>query len=283
MKKKNLILWVLFSIVIVISSCSQKKDLEKIRWEEFYTRLLFIECAAFTLYGSKPMTELILDHRSKEEKESSRLETSESAAKISWNPLFDFEETWRLWEKDLSKEKINNYIITHFPIKRSEYDFVYIVNILELSTVIKKHYDLFQKYIGFDFDPLEVVLDIQNKDSLFWNKIFNGEPTTPEKICLLGILYGYGIENSYPFSLLFNKERAGSSKKFTSHLHKQLSENLETKNIKEFSSTKFLIPGFRTFSTYSPTKLKYEKEKTEIIKYYQGKDLEQATFDLLYK
>jgi len=268
--------------------------LEKIRWEEFYTRLLFIECAAFTFYGSKPMTELILDHRSQEEKENFRqkyvLEMSEearkeqeSSEKVFWNPIYDFEETWRLWESGLNKDKINRYIIAHFPRNDCEFDFVYVINIVELATVIKKHYDIFQEYLGFDFDPLEAVFDIQNNDSPFWDKILNSKPTTPEKVCLMGILFGYGLENSYPFSLVFNKERVGPSKKFTSYFLKQLAENMETKGVRKFSSREFSIPGFRVFSTCSPTKLKYEEEKIMITNYFKGKDLEQATLELLYK
>ena len=238
------------------------------------------------------MTEIILDHRSKEEKDCSRQEqlskmseeerkATESGGKIKWDPIYDFEETWRLWEENLDKTRMNKFILTHFP-NSTDFDFVYLLNITELATVIKKHYQLFQKYLGFDFDPLEVVIDIQNEHSLFWNKIFNGEPSDQERICLIGILFGYGLENSYPFSLVFNNHRASASRKFTSYLFNQMTRNVKQKKVKKFSTTSFSIPGFRAFSDQNPTTLKYEKERNEIIKYYKGKDLNQATLQLLY-
>ena len=178
---------------------------------------------------------------------------------------------------------IHGYIITHFIRGPSEFDFVYIVNIVELATVIKKHYDLFQRYVGFDFNPLEVVFDIQNEYSPFWNKIFNDDPITPEGVCLMGILFGYGFENSYYFSLTFEKERTGVSKEFSSYLFKQLSKSMEPTGVKQFSSRDFSIPGFRTFSKHNPTKSRYEMEKIEIMELYKGKGLGKTTLKLLYQ
>lgn len=290
MKSKVTSFWILLSTLFITFSCTTTKNHEEIRWNEFYTRLLFIEGAAFTLYGSKPMTELVLDHRSKKEKERLRRERiskmslkEKKGEKIKWNPEYDFEETWRLWEKALNNSEINKFIIVHYSRKSSDFDFVYLINITQLATELKKHYHLFQRYLGFDFDPLEVVIDIQNEESPFWNKIFNDESLDQERICLIGILFGYGLENSYPFSLVFNDHRTGPSKEFTAYLFDATTKNMSRKGIKEFSPTNFPIPGFRTFSHLDPITLKYEREKTEIIKYYSGKDLNQATLDLLYQ
>ena len=291
---KHTIVWLLFSILFVTPSCSQREAKDTARWNEFYVRFLFIESAAFTLHGSKPMTELILDHRAKEEKERSRKEylsklsqeektSLKAQKKIEWEPKYDFEETWRLWENSLDKERMQKYIIAHFPIKGSQLDFVYIVNVMETATIIHKNYFLFQKYVGFDFDPLEIVFDILNEDSLFWNHILNSEQTTPEVVCLMGILFGYGFENSYPYSLIFDDTREGLSKEFTTYLLQQILNTPIPINIKQFSPKEFMIPGFRTFSAYSPQKAKYEQEKTEIISYYNKKDLAHATLQLLYQ
>jgi hypothetical protein len=291
---KSTIIWILFSILIVTSSCSRQKDSEKTRWNEFYVRLLFIESGAFTLHGSKPITGIILDHRPKEEKDKERADllskmleeerpAIKSEKKIDYDPKYDFSESWRLWEKNLQKDKINNYIIAHFPTKTSDLDFIYIVNIVEAATIIKKHYSLFKNYVGFDFDPLEMVFEIYNENSVFWNKLLNNEKTIPESVCLLGILFGYGIENSYPYSLLFDDERTGLSKKITSNLYKQVIKNQYPVKVKKFSEKDFPIPGFKTFSTWKPQCIRYEKEKSEIMNIYRKKELEKEALKKLYE
>ncbi|QVL55795.1 MAG: hypothetical protein KFB95_00910 [Simkaniaceae bacterium] len=77
--------------------------------------------------------------------------------------------------------------------------------------------------------------------------------------------------------------REGLSKEFTTYLLQQILNTPIPINIKQFSPKEFMIPGFRTFSAYSPQKAKYEQEKTEIISYYNKKDLAHATLQLLYQ
>lgn len=269
---------------MITSSCFHQTDGEKIRWNEFYVRLLFFESVAFTLHGSKPMTVMMLDHRAKEEKDKERRERAqgENEVSIEYDPKYDFEESWRLWEKNLKKDKINNYIIAHFPMKASDLDFVYIINIIETATIIKTHYSLFRDYIGFDFDPLEIIFEIYNENSVFWNKLLNNEKTIPESVCLLGILFGYGIENSYPYSLLFDDERTGLSKKFTSALLNQVIKEPHPTTVKKLSAKDFFIPGFKTFSLLKTKRMRYEQEKIEIMNIYRRKDLEAETLRKLY-
>lgn len=285
--------WMLFSIFFFTLSCSSQSSDEKERWDEFYVRLLFMESAAFTIHGSKPITEIILDHRSREEKDKEREDflsrmseeerkALESEQKIEYTPKYDFAESWRLWEEKLNKEEIHNYIIAHFPIKSTDLDFVYIVNIIETATIIKRHYSLFKSFFGFDFDPLEIVFEIHDENSVFWNKILNNEEMVPESVCLLGILFGYGIENSYPYSLLFDDKRTGLSKRFTSALFDQIIQNQEIVKVKRFSQKEFTIPQFKTFSSWKPQCFIYEKEKQKINNLYRGKDLEAKTLQKLY-
>ena len=153
--------------------------------------------------------------------------------------------------------------------------------LIETAKVIQKNYPLFQKYVGFDFDPVEVVFDISNKESVFWNKVFNGEPTQ-ENVCLIGILFGYGLENSYSYSLLRYKSKKGRIGEFASNLFNQVVSLESLPQIKSVSSSKFSIPRFKAFSNPDHTKEKYQKEK-EIIKcLYKGRDIETVTMKRLY-
>lgn len=284
-------LLVLLSILMFTFSCSQPKNKESDRWNEFYIRLLFIEGSSFTIYGSKPITEIILDHRTKEEKEEERNRNLRKLSKkeqmeiesqgIKWDPKYDFEESWRIWEKNLKKDLIRDYLIVHFPLNGSDFDFVFFVNIIETAKILQKHYPLFRKCVGFEFDPLEVVFDISNEESIFWNEIFNGEGTQ-ENICLLGILFGYGFENSYSFSLLSHKNKEGKIGEFISNLFSQILRIESSPQIKSVSSSKFTIPGFKSFSNLDPIIERYQKEKEIIKNFYKGKDVETVTMNRLY-
>lgn len=255
---------------------------------------MFIEGAAFSIHGSKPITEIILDHRTKEEKESernkninrlSRKEKKEIESHcIKWNPRYDFEESWRIWETNLKNDLVKDYLIVHFPLNANDLDFVFFVNIIETAKTLQKHYSLFSKYVGFEFDPLETVFDISDKESIFWNKIFNGEKNQ-KKVCLLGILFGYGLENSYLYSLIFHKNKEGVVGNFISNLFNRII-NLEDvdsfKKIKSISPSNFSIPGFKSFSNPDPKIEQYQKEKEFIKCLYKDQDMETTTMNTLY-
>lgn len=241
------------------------------------------------------MTEVVLDRRSKASKDSAyqkylegltieERKALEQQVAIEWNPTYEFEETWDIWEKSLDYERINKFLIVHFPIKSSassSLDYVYFVNIIETANLIQRHYQLFQKYVGFDFDPLSVTLEIKSNDSPFWNKIFNGA-SSQEKICLLGLLFGYGIENSYPFSWYFSNKRSEIETRFISTLFKSVFLENEPLNTHHLSSQDFPLPGFKTFSSPNTTLEKYKQERKKIQGFYKNKNLESITLEKLY-
>jgi len=285
----------LISTLISTFSCSNQKNEEKKRWNEFYIRFLFIEGASFTLYGSKPITEIILDHRTKEEKEAERNQNISNLSKkkrkelesqgLKWNPVYDFEESWIIWEKNLKNDFIKDYIFIHFPLNVNGFDFVFFVNIIETAKILQKHYILFSKYVGFDFDPLEIVFDISNTESNFWNKIFNVKNHDQEKICLIGILFGYGLENSYSYSLIFHKNNEGKIGEFVSNflnrvIKLEAPENLT--KIRFVSTSNFPIPGFKSFINPDPKVEQYQKEKESIKHLYKDQDIEATTMKKLY-
>lgn len=48
--------------------------------------------------------------------------------------------------------------------------------------------------MGFDFDPLETVLELENENSKFWNAIKGCQHSY-----LWGLLYGFGEDNSWGY------------------------------------------------------------------------------------
>ena len=263
--------------MLILSSCSKSQKLST-RMEEFGLRFLFIEGAVFTLHGSKPITEIVLDRRPKNLRE---LEYQQSIAHLTedekkavvnqptlkWDPQCDFEETWDMWESKLEREHIHKFLLVHFPRKIEHLDFIYLVNIIETATLLKQHYALFKEYVGFDFDPLSVIFDIEDHDSIFWNKIFNNG-SSQDCICLMGLLFGYGFENSYPFSLFFSSNRKENEMTFISNMYGEMIRNTNNFDCSKISSKQFPLPGFKVFSLPNPTLEKYTQEREEIKRHY---------------
>ena len=284
---------ILFSSFFLIFACSKDVDRQQaIKKKEFFTRLLFFEGVAFAVHGSKPVSEVVLDRRTQKEKdldskefistltdEDKRLiELQESAP---WNPKYSFEETFDEWERTLDPEGLNNFLLVHVDRKIKNYDFVYFVNILETAKVLTIHYDLFKRFVEFDFDPLETSLHFGNVESVFWNKIFS-DNTSPQRVCLWGILFGYGVENSLPFSWFFEEGKLGKKGQFIKTLERRCALQSTNLGFKKLSSKDFPVPGFISFSEPDNRLQKYELEKKRIKKIYKACNLEQVFMQGLY-
>src|SRR3990167_984920 len=76
---------------------------------------------------------------------------------------------------------------------------VYLVNILQTALAIQENYAAFRTVVGFDFDPIKIVYEIQDLDSEFWNK-------TLKHAGLLGILLGFGAQNSWIFQWKYSDQ-----------------------------------------------------------------------------
>ena len=299
-EERKLCFIIYFIVIFLMHSCSpekpktfHEKDYEK--YKEFLTRFLFLESAAYTLHGTKPITEIILDRRTEEEKEILRKKYFEKHAeipkeqinnmpRIDFEPKFSFEETWDLWKKYIKKLSMKKYL---FVCRKGKgevlagYEFIYFVNIPETAKIIQKHYDLFRKYIGKDFDVLETVFEFKNENSSFWNKIF-AEESSPEQICLLGILFGYGIENSYEFSWYFLDKRNAELKDLIDSIYSSQIKKLSLQpNFKNISATCFPLPGFISFSAFDFNIKKYEEERNKIIELYKRQDIVEFTIKTL--
>ena len=139
------------------------------------------------------------------------------------------------------------------------------INVLEAALAIQENYSLFRDFVGFDFDPVSVVMELKEEKSAFWEKI-----NSKESSFLWGVLYGFGKENSLCYSWKSKHEFLNEVDDFMSD------EFIPIPSLKNFS-----IPIFASFFENDPVVQKYKKERDSIQKEYQGKIFLDHTLKLL--
>lgn len=297
---------------------------ERIWLEKFFRYFMLHETAIYTLAGSKPLTEMILCYEDtpqeqlREEKREeylyfllnrsnekdmqfyeklSPLEKEEKAFLIDDKDfIYNIEELWEKWEKIqhrfplkkrfllLKKERHKEGWKEVFPNYTAIYDVLF-VDVLKTALVIQENYELFRKTVGYDFDSLEVVFELENKHSTFWEKLGGKEGW--RHATLWGILFGFGRENAFAYTW---KGRS------TKEAHRTEQEKLWAASLPSWSSCKnrpscddkgaftlsnFTIPVFKSFIENDPVVAKYEAERENIRKLYKGKDFVACTLELL--
>ncbi len=256
----------LFSpIIFFVSACkdSHKQtlqfdlSLEEKQWmEKFFDDLLFVEGGAYTLWGSKPITEIVLYHYTDDEmNEMLKGLSQEEKENCYLDDDYDLPLNWEKWEK----------IHTRFPIKkhlifRSHYDedgkasFVYIVDILKTAVVLESNYELFRRAVGFDFHPFEVVLEMPIRESTFWQKVRESK----DGALLWGLLFGYGKINACAFYWKYF-DCPQSCKGFIDSYPCEFS-NPPPKGQVHISIDHFTIPSFISFCDEDEVIFRYEAE-----------------------
>jgi len=136
------------------------------------------------------------------------------------------------------------------------------VNIFETALTIQENYDLFKRAVGFDFDPLQVVFDLEDESSEFWNKIKGCEHSY-----LWGLLYGFGEKNTWGYFWkgrhIINAQTHAKEIGFADTISKQFRcKKMPSPTEKNaFSVSKFPLPPFASFSKRDPIVTQYEKER----------------------
>lgn len=253
---------------------------ENQKWmTKFFHDLLFSEGAVYTLWGSKPMTEIILYHYSDEEWAAIHKNIPPEDLKDGFAfDVYDLPTNWELWEKISSKFPMNRYLL--FKSHTSEdgrISFIYFVDIFKTATVLQDHYALFKAAVGFDFHPLEAVLEMPNRDSKFWTQVRNADNVT----ILLGLLFGYGKTNAYTYHWKYFDSPELCQKrldKLESHTSQPT-----PKGVHMISPSDFAIPGFISFTQDDEIVEQYQKDKEKIHKIYKKKDLLEVTLKRLIR
>lgn len=297
---------------------------EHVWLEKFFRYFMFHDTAIYTLLGSKPLTEMTLCYeelpkeilREKEResyvyfqlnkknkkdmefyKKLTKEEKEEKAYLIRDKDfIYDINELWEKWEKIqhrfpikkkylLIKKLRPSYHISQRSSENSEtiYD-IYLVNVHNTALVIQENYDLFKKMVGFDFDPLEIVFELENEKSDFWD-VHNGKD--PWRYCIQwGLLYGFDKNNSYSYMWKGRHFKLDCSEK-----ELNWSNSVETwsscpdrpcvSDRKAFSISNFPLPAFKTFFETDPVIEKYKNERKKIKQLYKRKDFVTFTLEQL--
>lgn len=167
---------------------------EQVWLTKFFRDVMLEHSAIYTLWGSKPITEIIIERHSKEEAQAYYESLSEQEKQECWIVEdYDLLKNWGRWQQIQHRFPSTRYLFFECEWRNtSDALFVYFIDILKAAMTITENYPLFQKVVGVDFDPVAVVFEMPNKESLFWNKISGNA-------LLWGILFGFGKENAYAF------------------------------------------------------------------------------------
>jgi len=273
---------------------SQSSD-ESLWMSQFFRYLLLQECGIYTLWGDKPVTAFEIDLRSEEELAplcasipleliTIPIDLSTESGRIKYEKLseaerdrvifvnyedLEFLSKWEKWKEKQKNLSIKNYLLL---LKENPKDEklprFFFINIRETILTLEKNYELFKEVFGKDFNPPEIIFEIKEPKSPFWDKVMLDDRCR-------GILFGFGENNSWCFYWKYQ----AASKKFTNTLRGKPSE--ENQQYKIWTIEEFPIPGFVSFSEDDRIVKKYQQQRQNIKEIYKGKDFTRTSLDKL--
>lgn len=264
------------AIIFFFSSCNTSQSnnsypissKEKKWMNKFFYDLMLEWGGIYTLWGSKPLTRIVLYQYSEEEIRTYQQSLSNKEKKNCRLIKYDLPENWEKWELVKKRFPLKRYLL--FKQTESDVTFIYFLDILKTTIIIQENYEIFKREVGFDFDPPEIVLQIQNEDSLFWKKV-------KKNSALLGLLFGYGKENSWGFHWKYFQ--AGTKNPFAELPH-SLSNEKSLCGKASINLQNFPIPSFASFDS-GEIENQYKIEREKIRKIYRGRDFLKVTLEKL--
>ena len=242
---------------------------------EFFHDLLFEEIGAYVLYGTKPMTWFSIEKAYTEEEQArikawyNALSDQEKAKyTVREDDRYDFYTNFHKWEQIKQRFPIKQYLFGTFPnrFKIDESDSLFFVNIEMAIRTLLEYYEDFRRILGFDFDPLQVVFEIENRESKFWNGVIHDD-------VLLGILLGFGGDNAWFFN--WGMRREEEPNKVGDFLKSLPIHCSNTRRVLYPNTQEFVLPIFVTYGLH-PTDQQlieqYKKEREQIKALYKGRD-----------
>jgi hypothetical protein len=237
---------------------------EKIK--DFFQEFLLEHGAAYTLFGSKPVTVEDLVEFSEEKNQDLR-------QYLAAHPEIEYilidrklEEGWEEWKKNSHPNLSKNYILTEIELQNSRT--VVFLNVPLTISVLRTYYADFKQIAGCDFDSAEAVEQLRTGKEALWRKWLLNCKT-------LGILAGYGYQNAKLFDNQFKSGQAIC----------RPSENNDPRLKAEcyLDNQPFRIPIFVMLDEAESKALisKYKEEREQIKKRYLGKDFLDVTLSQL--
>jgi len=248
---------------------NEKNSHEKELWlGEFFNYIFLEEGAIFTLWQSKPLTTIPLYLFSYEEiLELYNQLTDEQKSQVTIVDNYDLSSNWKNWEKFQEGLDIKRFefFLREDPRNPKAPD-LWFINKEQITLAIEDHYEIFSKALQFDFESDQVVSEIKDPHSTFWNKVV-------EEPLLLGILHGFGKHNSQ----CFDRKHVENGP-----IEDALSFTFsDTTKMGSASLEKFPLPIFASFTKDDPIIAKYKEERQMIKNRYKGKEFIQLTLEKL--
>lgn len=280
LRKRKLAIFIILFLIFSLTTCTPAKPSkthfnvteEERRWlKEFFRELLFENPGAYTLYGTKPISgacwynftdgqknELQAYYDSLPSSEKEKLRTKNLSLK----------ENFQKWQKIKERFSISQYLFGIFPSPYDENaEFLLFVNVeMTLRTLIN-YYSDFRRVLDYDFDPITVTFDVENKNSPFWKAVLNSH-------VLKGILFGYGRDNAWFFD--WSMKYDGKEGKIAAFVKAMPSLTYENQDITyDANIHHFPLPIFGSYGMYpSDTALfkQYRQEYKKIKNLYKKQD-----------
>ena len=258
-------------------SCREISEDDKNWMEKFFTDFFLEGSAIYTLFGTKPMSQITIVRASEQEwiesagphlRNEGEKKKKEIVQKIKKHyQKYDLPQNWEKWITWKKKCSHSSFLFSQRSVPGNDKLFnVYIINVPEVAWTLQKHYSLFSRELKMEFDPIDAALEFDNSHSMFWDKVFANH-------LLQGILHGFGEKNAYFFSRQFANEK-NHEKTFDNCIFEA---SPSEKNEKEGETLKDMrLPFFRSYSfpyDQDPVMVHYEKERKRIQNRLKGKNL----------
>ncbi|MDX8430237.1 MAG: hypothetical protein SNF33_00270 (plasmid) [Candidatus Algichlamydia australiensis] len=267
---------------IHLSKNDQNQDLVLV--DHFVTCTMSCYTGLYTLFGVKPVTEFCIEYEliSEIEKDKSRKDIEVPSWKIHHKDS-DYKpwETSRREQWEAFKKKIDTFSLKeHFFVEYCFNDKYQIYNALlfvhepSLIELLNHHYPLFEQRLGEKFDTIEKVQELKNGEFRFWDKIFKDKDHY-----LMGLLFGFGEENSKAFQLESEGDKEVAKRRRSHTPIAEARKSFEnTLNLQDLR-----IPSFVSYSKQGEDKIveSYYKKRKSIQQYLEGKNLTKETLHIL--
>lgn len=266
--------------------------------QQFFDALLFQNCGAYVLYGSKPLCQFSLRDmdsaaadeafekfwKGLSEKEREKItelrRTSQSKkTQADIDKEKDMESCrfrgWLVFQKLRNPFKLKNFVFRVVPMLLPDSYDIFFINIQNTSTILSENYEIFKQAAGIDFDPLQVVFEAEDPNSVFWKNVM-----AIDNHLAKGLLFGYGLENSLFGNWELSKDNIKLPNATAESLHSSQS-HVSTDLIPK-GRFSFDIPRFAAV-VGDPTPEKYAKERTYITQQYYQKNMLEVTLSQLFQ
>jgi hypothetical protein len=279
--KMNLKHFFLFVVILIsFAACDRVKKQtalpnlthdENVCLEKFFKYVMLDEGAVYTLWGYKPMTVIPVSYYSDEEMRIAYEQMTEKEKKsVTILEGYDLPENWENWQSISSRFAIKRYLFfKKIDPEDAKCCLIYFVDIAQVVAVLQKNYEFFKRETGLDFNPLEEIHKIE-AGSEFWQKALNHS-------ALVGLLYGFGFENSVLFNCKYGKHP-----EFSNEFRQSLSPHFsDHSSYGKATLLTFSLPIFASFFDKDPTIEKYQQDREQIKRNYVGKNFLNLTLQKL--